>query len=157
MASSILLFGTDSDLQALLAFANASGLHLQAMAMGGKVASSAKDGPYCYLSPVAESELHPFGAPQVRITPARDPLLGFMRPYFTDPYLVCGHIQWSNDVPTLAAQTKPYYQGLARWIRKEWEKHGDSYVGPEAANLIERGAQLVAALPGEANVTTITP
>ena len=155
MSSSIVIFSGATDLQALQEFAQSSGLREQAMVFGTVVTSSAADGPYCYLSPVAESELHPYGVPPTKITPARDPLLGFMRPYFTAPYLVCGHIQWSNDVPALAERTKPYYQRLARWIRKEWKKVGDSYVGPEAAQLIEQGAQMVAALPGEADLTIV--
>lgn len=155
MSSSIVLFCAASDLQALQEFAQGGGLRLQAIVVGGEVSISAKDGPYCYLSPVAESELHPYGVPPTRLTPARDPLIGFMRPYFAAPYLVCGHIQWTNDQPAVAERTKPYYQRIARWIRKEWKKHGDSYVGPEAAQLIEQGAQMVAALPGEADLTII--
>lgn len=80
----------------------------------------------------------------------------FMRAYFKSPYLVLGHIYWSNDVPSLAAQTKPYYQKLARWIRKEWEKVGDFYFGSEAMRLAGKGAELVNVLPGTTNIKIIS-
>jgi hypothetical protein len=100
------------------------------------------------------SQLHPYGNP-LRISGATDPVMRFMRAYFKDPYLVLGHVYWSNDVPGLAAQTKPYYQKLARWIRKEWEKAGDFYFGPEAKRLADKGAELVNVLPGTASIRVI--
>ena len=104
---------------------------------------------------VPESALHPYGNPPVRITDARDPVLRFIRPYFSNPFLVVGHIYWSNDVPELAQRTKPHYQRMVRWIRKEWVKDGDFYIGPEADQLVQRGAQLVNAIPEQATFQLI--
>ena len=113
------------------------------------------DGPFCYLSLVPISELHPYGKPPQRVTDAKDPMLGFMRGYFRDPYLVLGHIHWSDDVAALAAQTKPYFQKLHYWIKREWEPYGNLYIGPEAKNLIAKGAHMVNELPGQATLQIV--
>ena len=155
MGSSIGFFCADGDLQALQQFSKSVGLRLQAPLVGQDVPEAAKDSPYCFLSLVPESELHPYGSPPLRVTDARDPVLRFMRPYFSNPYLVLGHIYWSNDVPALAERTKASYQRLARWVRKEWEKYGDFYVGPEAMRLFQQGAQMVNFLPGQADISII--
>jgi hypothetical protein len=155
MGSSIAFYCGDSDLQSLQTLASSLGLRLQAPAIGQSVPSSPADGPFCFLSMVPESELHPYGNPPVRITDARDPILRFIRPYFSNPFLVVGHIHWSNDAPELARRTKADYQRLARWIRKEWIKDGDFYIGPEAHQLVQKGAQLVAAIPEQATFQLI--
>jgi hypothetical protein len=119
------------------------------------VSDDPADGPFCYLSVLAPHELSPYGDPPVKVSDATDPLLRYMRPYFKNPYPVLGHIHWSDDIAELAAQTKPYYQRLARWIRRHWTKYGDFYLGPEAIRLRERGAQLVNVLPNQARFQLI--
>ncbi len=106
-------------------------------------------GPFCYLSPLPQNELHPYGEPKVLVSDATDPIMRFMRAYYKTPYLVLGHVYWSNDVPRLASITRPYFQQIARWIRREWRKPDgwDSYCGPEAQSLLESGAQPVNFLP----------
>jgi hypothetical protein len=155
MGSSIAFYCADSDLQSLQKFAQSIGLHLQAPLIGQKVSECPKDGPFCFLSLAPETELHPYGSPPLRISAARDPVLRFVRPYFSYPYLVLGHVYWSNDVPAIAERTKAIYQRLARWVRKEWAKQGDIYVGPEALALLQQGAVLVSALPGQAELRSI--
>ena len=75
--------------------------------------------------------------------------------YFKDPYLVLGHIHWSDDVASLAVQTKPYFQKLRSWIKREWEPYGDLYIGREAKELVANGAQMVNVLPGQASFTVV--
>jgi hypothetical protein len=131
------------------------GLHIVPMTMDQETVSAPADGPFCYLSLVPRSELHPYGKQPQRVTDAKDPLLGFMRAYFENPYLVLGHIQWSDDVRALAAQTKPYFHKLRDWIKREWEPYGDFYLGPEAKELVAKGAQMVNTLPGQGTLTVV--
>jgi len=154
MPSSIGYYCGPSDLEALQSFAESLGLHLVSPRIEVETVSNPEDGPFCYLALVPKSALHPFGKPPVRVTDARDPMLAFMRAYFKTPYLVAGHIQWSDDVAALAAQTKPYFQKLREWIRREWGllPACEFYVGPEARNLIAKGAQMMNALPGQATL-----
>ena len=37
---------------------------------------------------------------------ARDPMIGFMRSYFKETYLVAGHLQINGDGPVLAQRSK---------------------------------------------------
>jgi hypothetical protein len=149
MGSNTCFYCGNSDTGALQDFALSLGLHLVPMTIEGEVKDPAS-GPYCYLSIAPRSELHPYGDPPIRLTDVRDPMLGFMRGYFKDQFLVFGHIYWSNDVKALAVQTKPYYAKLRSWIKREWRRHGDIYIGPEAECLISAGAQMVNTLPGQA-------
>lgn len=149
MGSYTCFYCGNSDTTALQDFALSLNLHLIPMTIDGEVKAPAS-GPYCYLSIAPRSELHPYGDPPIRLTDVRDPMLGFMRGYFREPFLVFGHIYWSNDVKGLAAQTKPYYAKLRSWIKREWRRHGDQYIGPEAERLISAGAQMVNTLPGQA-------
>src|SRR5579864_8101199 len=155
MGSTVAFYCGPSDTEALQVFAVSLGLHLVPMTIDKDQVSAPKDGPYCYLSLVPKAELHPFGKPPTRITATKDPLLGFMRAYFADPYLVLGHIQWSDDVRDLASRTKPYFQKLRDWISKEWKPYGNLYIGPEANGLVAKGAQLVSALPGRSTFTDV--
>jgi len=158
MASSIGFYCGASDNEALEAYARSIGLVLVPLSIDKPLVSSADVAPFCFLSLVPASDLHPHGDPPVRITDARDPLIGFMRAYFKDPYLVAGHIHWSDDVRELAARTKPIFQKLASWVRKEWERlpGGGFYVGPEAEGLIRKGAITVNVLPGAASFDIVS-
>jgi len=105
--------------------------------------------PFCYLSPCPREDLHPYGDP-LCIGSATDPLLDFMRPYFTPPALVViGRLYCSNDVPALFAVTRPYFHRLAKWIRANWARlPTGQYIGPEAQALVEGGAKLAYFPPG---------
>jgi len=157
MGSNVGFYCGLSDTTALQNFAASLGLELVAPIITKEVAVSPEEGPYCYLSLVAKSELHPYGESLIKITPAKDPLLAFMRSYFSNPYLVAGHIHWSDDVVVLGVQTKPYFQKLRNWIKKEWERlpGGDYYIGPEAQELLAKGAQMVNVLPEQASFKVI--
>jgi hypothetical protein len=155
MGSSIGFYCGQSDIEALQEFAKSLGLHLVLPTINEESVPAPTERPYCYLSLCPKSELHPFGKPPVRVTHAKDPMLTFMRAYFKDPYLVLGHIQWSDDVASLAAQTKPYFQKLRTWIKREWEPYGDLYLGREAKELVANGAQMVNVLPGQASFTVV--
>jgi len=157
MGSSIGFYCADDDNQHLQMFAESLGLIAVSLRIDIEVGHASVTGPYCFLSTVPKSKLHPYGSPPLRLTDAKDPMLGFMRSYFANPYLVAGHIQWSNDVPILAAQTKPYYQDIAQWIKNNWEALPGRgyYIGPRARELVSKGAEMVNVPPGEAEFTLI--
>jgi hypothetical protein len=154
MGSNVVIYGSEADCRSLEKFTQSLGLHLIAPVVGAKAPESGKDGPWCYLSLRPESELRPFGTPP-RYTDARDPLLGFMRPYYAEPYLVLGHIHRSTDVRDLATLTELPFNRIRRWIKDGWTKYEDIYIGPGAIDLIEKGAQKVNVLPGSANFTIV--
>jgi hypothetical protein len=152
MGSSIGFYCGPADNNAIQRFAESIGLHLVPTSIDKPVNTVPELGPYCFLSLLPVSELHPYGEPCVRVTDARDPMIGFMRSYFKDPYLVAGHLNWSDDVSALAVKTKPYFQQLTKWIKQQWTllPGGGFYVGPEGRTLVDRGAQMVNVLPGQA-------
>ncbi len=147
MGSSVAFFCGPLDNKKLQNYATSLGLYLVSSRINKEVNSDPSLGPYCYLSLVPESMLHPFGNPPTRVSYALDPMIVFMRAYFQKPYLVLGNLQWNNDAPTLAKQTLPYYKKIVKWIKKEWGKHGDIYIGNEAKSLITEGAEMVNFLP----------
>ncbi|WP_039732430.1 hypothetical protein [Dyella japonica] len=150
MGSSISFYGSEADCRLLESYAETLGLHLIAPVAGKTAPALAKEGSYCYLSMRAVEELHPYGTP-LRYTDAKDPLLRFMRPYYADPYLVLGHIYRSTDVASISSLTDLPFRGIKRWVKANWAKHGDLYIGPGAGELIARGAQMVNVLPGTAS------
>ncbi len=143
MGSSVSFFCGPSDNKKLQDYATSLGLYLVSTRIDKEVSSDPSLGPYCYLSLVPKSMVHPFGNPPVRISYALDPMIIFLRGYFQEPYLVLGHIQWNNDDANLADKTKPYYKKLVKWIKEEWKKNGDIYIGNEAKSLITEGAEMV--------------
>jgi hypothetical protein len=154
MGSNVVIYGSETDCRALEEFTQSLGLSLLGPMVGVAALKSGRDGPWCYLSLRPKNELHPFGVPP-RYTDARDPLLGFMRPYYSEPYLVLGHIHRSMDVQSLAVLTELPFNRIKRWIKANWTKYGDAYIGPGVVDLIERGAQKVNVLPGSANFTIV--
>jgi hypothetical protein len=154
MGSSVEIYGGEADCRALEEYADSLGLQLIAPSVGRAAPTLGKDGPYCFLSIRPTDELHPFGAP-LRYTDSKDPLIRFMRPYYTEPFLVLGHVYRSTDVASLAALTEFPYRQISRWIRSNWAKHGDFYVGPEAAELLAEGAQKANVLPGSASLNIV--
>jgi hypothetical protein len=152
MGRNIGFYCTQSDNDALEGFARSLGLHRVSPRIDMDSPALPQDGRYCFLSVVPRSELHPYGQPRVRVSHAKDPMLIFFRAYFRDPYLVMGQLIWSDDSRELAKRTKPCFDELCRWIRKEWERlpEGGFHVGPGAKQLMAAGAQLVNELPGQA-------
>ena len=116
-------------------------------------------GPLLYLSPVPLSELHPVGNPPIKIKSPCDPVLMFARSYYQKPYLILGDIEFYTDTSKYIHLTKPIYQKITRWIRKNWIKpDGDfCYYGPHAMRLIEEeGAQAISDIPGTVEHKIIT-
>ena len=155
MSSSIGFVCGEQDDRDLLEHARSIGLYIIAGEIGHTVNPDASKWPGCYLSLVPEDELHPYGDPPVKIADVIDPMLFLLRSYYQEPYLVFGHIQWNNDNKALGTQTKPAYQKLCRWIKSEWRKWEDTYVGPQAQIHLDAGAEVVPVLPGTATFTTI--
>lgn len=155
MTSSVAFYCGPSDNARLTEFIESCGLRLAPMQLDTEVAHDPADGPYCYISAVEVSELKPYGTPPVRISNAGNPLLGFLRAYYKAPYLVLGHIQWSDDSREMAEITKPWYGKIKRWIAKEWQKKGSFYFGPEALCLLDDGAKKVNFLPNSVTITTV--
>ena len=155
MGSSVAFYCGDSDIAALQEYALSLGLNIVPPTLDIGVSEDPSEGPFCYLSVIPKDKLSPYGESAIKVSDATDPLIGFMRAYFKNPYLVLGHIYWSDDVPDLAKRTKPFYQKLVRWIQKEWGKFGDFYIGPEAKSLFDKGAEMVNVLPNQANIEII--
>jgi hypothetical protein len=152
MGSIVSFYCGEKDNQALHEYAESIGLSIVPPTLDRPVDTDPVLGPFCFLSVVPKGTLSPYGNPPIKISDATDPVIGFMRAYYKNPYLVLGDIYWSDDVPDYAKQTKPYYQKLAKWIKREWEKYGDFYIGPEARVLLDKGAKMVNALPGQAEI-----
>jgi hypothetical protein len=148
MGSTIAFYCGENDTRSLEEYALSIGLALVSTTIDAKVSASIDEGPYCYLSVLPISDLNPYGEKKNKLSDATDPLIGFMRSYFMNPYLVLGHLYLSNDVPDLHKITKPYYSKLSKWVKRNWSKYGDIYIGPDATKLIDSGAQKVNALPG---------
>jgi hypothetical protein len=154
MGSRIAFYCGNQDHQALQAYAQSIGLKAIAPEIDKPLKEPA-DGRMCYLLPITHKELHPYGEPKTLLTDVKDPMLFFMRGYFSDPYLLLGQLGWNDLKPELAAITKPYYQKLLKWIKANWEKSGDIYIGSEAKLLIEKGAQKVNSIPGAAEFNIV--
>lgn len=147
MGSSIGFYCSSKDTESLTQYAESLGLVLAAPEIDKDVPSLVSEGPYCYISVKSKEELSPYGDPPIKISDATDPLIGFMRAYERDNYLVLGHLYLSNDVPELHKQTKPTYNKLCKWVKYNWEKYGDFYIAPDAKLLKEKGAELVNVYP----------
>lgn len=154
MGSSVVFFADNAERQELLSFAQSLGLSVVPTVLG-QLASEPEvwAGPFCYLSLVPEHELKTFGASRDRISAAQNPLLGFVRPYHLQGRLVLGQLQWLNDVPELAVQTRAAFKSLSRWIGSNWpRKEGaDYHIGPRANDLAKAGAELINLFPGTAS------
>lgn len=142
----------NEDHKMLQTYAESIGLKAIAPVINQPLKENPADGAWCYLLPISHTELHPYGEPKIKLADVKDPLLFFMRGYYKKPYLVVGQIHWNNDVPDLAVETKPYFNKLSKWIKSNWKLPlgEDFYIGPEAEFLIEKGAEIVNAIPGTA-------
>lgn len=155
----IYFFADTTDNQQLCDYAASIGLHLYPPLADARELTSSDDPtdrPFCFLSPVPKESLHPYGNPRI-IGTATDPLLEFLRSYHHGSHLVIGRIHWSDDVPDLAKETKPFFLMLTKWIQKHWEKLPDGqYVGPNAKSRMDGGA-VCAQLPPELTVERRSP
>jgi hypothetical protein len=105
----------------------------------------------CYISPVPAEELHTTSKLPARYADVLDPIISFTRSVYRSSYIRPGDIYWNNDVPALAVQTKPIFQKIARWVRRNWPKpEGDDWhFGPEARHLVfEKGVEATSMVPG---------
>ena len=155
MSSSIGFVCDAEDDYNFIKFSESLGLYLVPFDLERPVDLNPADGPACYLSLVPESKLHPYGEPPVKIADVIDPMLFLLRGYYKSPYLVFGQMQWNNDNKSLGRQTRPYYDKLVTWIKSNWRKYNDTYVGPQADVHLQAGAKIVPVLPGTATFTTI--
>jgi len=69
-----------------------------------------------------------------------------IRGYYDKPYLVSGYIRW-NDFPPWCTQSKPYFDKLYRWLRKNWIRYERWYAGPQAIELANRPETIVRSFP----------
>jgi hypothetical protein len=101
--------------------------------------------PFCYLSLVEESKLHPYGSPNVKISHAIDPLLTLMRSYEKDGALIAGQLIWTDDNKDRASKTKSMFSVLSKWIKSSWPlRDSDGYfIGPEAQKMELSGVPLL--------------
>lgn len=157
MSNTVGFYCGPGDNRALTEFALSIGLHLLPMMTNQIVDDDPAEGPICYLSLVPLDQTHPYGPGRLRLADVLDPMLMFQRSYHQTPYLVSGRVICNTDNDALAAQTLPYFHKIARWVRANWSKHGDHgwYLGPEAAELLEQGAEPVEFLPGEVTMTVV--
>jgi len=155
MGSTIAFYCSNSDTKELSSYIESIGMQLVSPKINQEVGDNPSELPFCYVSLIPKSELSPYGKPPINVSDATDPLMGFMRAYFKEGYLVLGHLHLSNDVPDLHKQTKPKYQKISKWIKSNWRKYGDLYIGPDADLLIGSGAHLVNVFPGTAKLTIV--
>lgn len=149
MGSGIYFFAGSSDSVELNRAIDDIGLIKVPYRLDTKVHESADQGPFCYLSFLPVDQLHPYGKPPVKVSDATDPLLQFMQAYVDREGLVAGRIYWPDDNSETATLTKPYYQKVARWIRKNWSKGEEGYYfGPEAAQMRGKGVKFHYLKPG---------
>ena len=156
MGSSIDFYCGQSDTDNITKYAETIGLYLISPTIDKPTTKSAiQSGPYALLSTVPQGEMTAVGIPPVRITDACHPVMRFMRSYYQEPYLVLGHVYWSNDNREMALMTKPFFRKIVSWVRSNWQKVGDFYYGPEAMGLIQSGAEKVNFLPGSVRETVV--
>lgn len=152
MSNAILFAAVGSDEDALTAYIESIGLRLVASCPN----LSAQDRPRGgYLSPMPEGSLQTWHNPRLghppRYSEAIDPLLSFSFGEAIPPYYRPGRITQNLDNDRLAAQTKPNFGRICRWIRKNWPKPVGlyNYCGPEAETLIRsQGLEVTDLVPG---------
>lgn len=147
MSRNIGFFATDKETLELEAYANSIGLLVLPSQLDMTLSEDLAIEPWCWLSMLPPEELKPYGAPPVRLTAARNPLLDYTRPFFKDNHLVLGNIKWDTDNWEMATRTKDSFQKMARWVRKHYEKQVDFYFSPGAVQKMAEGAEVVNFFP----------
>lgn len=112
MGSSVEFFAGPADDIALCAEVKNFGLHLVTPwldQLGRVDPEQPSKGAFWFLSFLPIEDLHPYGDPPVQISDATDPLIELLRSYYDPPFIIAGRLYWSDDVPALSRQTKPYY------------------------------------------------
>mgnify|MGYP001442361105 CR=1 FL=1 len=98
------------------------------------------------LSFLPVEKLHPYGNPPHFIGEATDPLIEFTRAYYHPPHLVAGCIHF-DPATEFVPETKPYFEKIYRWVRKNWKRIGKCYYGPQAAVLATQKGTIVSDFP----------
>jgi hypothetical protein len=52
-------------------------------------------------------------------------------------------VYWSDDVAEFARRTRSAFAKLSGWIKANWQKQKNYYVGPVATNLNKHGVRFV--------------
>ncbi len=151
MGSHILFYAGPKDMKNLNAFVRSLDLYL--IPPGPDVYYSDDETVLgsCFISPVQKEELRIWGEKIAWYQDSLDPIISFVRSVYQPPYLRSGDIYWNNDNRTLAAQTRPVFQKIGRWVRNNWTKPEghDWHFGPEAMHLVfENGVKATSMVPG---------
>ena len=151
MGSRILFYAGPQDMKALNSFVRSLGVYLVPPSPEIEYSDDETVLGRCYISPVPKEKLRTWGHNTAWYQDALDPILSFERSVYQPPYIRPGNVYWNNDVRTLALQTKPTFQKIARWVRKNWPKPegNDWHYGPEASHLVfEKGVKATSMVPG---------
>lgn len=128
-----------TDYEELMAYCAELGLRLIPLRRGQAIPAPG-DGPVCYLGKISDADIQTHGAQQ-SVLDVMNPLLLFVRPYYSSPFLTDGQITLNEDIKSMSEQIRPTFEKLRRWVRKRWHKTDSyaSYIGPEALLLLRDG------------------
>jgi hypothetical protein len=148
MGSSVPFYAAMEDDSALVAYAGCLGLVLvpRVLPEGSLSPERLRDPSaygLCYFSVDPVERLHPYGNPPRMVSPATDALIEFHRSRLQGDTFTIGRIYWSDDVAEFAQRTRPAFGKLRDWIKANWRKQENYYIGPGAAEAIEHGVRLV--------------
>ena len=144
MAHNIGMYCGPDDSKKLIEFIRSIQLNLIPLQVGQEIGKP--DEIYgLYLSPLKQEELVPYGDPPISFAPTVNPVFEMRRPYYKNNFLVTGFITLETYPKDIYTLLKPYYMKIYRWIRKNYRKYGDFYVGFEAQELIKNGASKTSA------------
>jgi len=150
MGSQILFAAGPQDMKELNAFIHSLGMHLVPPGPNVEYSDDETVLGGCFISPVRQDKLHTWGHKNIWYYDTLDPIIHFERSVYRPPYLKPGNIYWNND-KEMAVQTKPVFQKIVRWIRKNWPKPKGFvlYAGPQALKLVDQENAIITSLvPG---------
>jgi hypothetical protein len=151
MGSRTLFVAGPQDMKELNAFIRSLGMYMVSPGPDFKYSDDETVLGRCYVSPIPAGKLKVSGPKYIWYSEVLDPIIPLMRSVYNPPYIRPGDLYWNNDVRELAVQTKPTFQAISRWIRKNWPKpEGDDWhFGPEARRLVfEEGVIATSLVPG---------
>jgi hypothetical protein len=151
MGSRILFYAGPQDMNELNAFVRSLDLYLVPPSPALEYSDDETELGRCFISPVPKEELRTWGHKTAWYQDTLDPIISFERSIYQGSFIRPGDIYWNNDVRSLAVQTKPIFQKIARWVRKNWPKPQghDWHFGPEAKHLVfKEGVKATSMVPG---------